>query len=113
MQASSQGAGQMRPVNSGSCWWCGGRARFLPAARENQIVPVRNLVHHRAACRAVAIGDAAIHAARRLLHQIAIVERQRELAKMADAITGELILLLLAVVFEKSRDLAHCPYSAA
>ena len=51
----------------------------------------------RAAGRAVAEGDAAIHAARRLLPQVAVVERQRELAEMPDAIAGELILLLLPV----------------
>jgi hypothetical protein len=55
----------------------------------------------------VAIGDAAIHAARRLIAQMRIVERQRELAEMTHAVGGELILLLLPVVLEKSRDLTH------
>jgi hypothetical protein len=66
----------------------------------------------------VAEGNAAIHAAPRLLLQVVVVQRQRELAEVAHALTGELILLLLPVVFEKACDLAHRlnslnPYSAA
>ena len=41
------------------------------------------------------------------LLQVVVVERQRELAEVADAFAGELILLLLPVVFEKACDLAH------
>ena len=107
VQASSHGAGQMRPVNSGNCWWNGDCAPPPPSRRIDEIVPVRDLVVHRAARRPVAEGNAAIHAARRLLLQVAVVERQGELAEMANAFAGELILLLLPVVFEKACDLAH------
>jgi hypothetical protein len=55
----------------------------------------------------VAERDAAIHAARRLVAQVALVHRQRELAEMAHAVAGELILLLLPVVFEEPCDLTH------
>ena len=108
VQASSQGAGQMRPVNSGKLLVeCRLRAASSQSSLEDEVVPVRDLVVHRAARRAVAERDAAIHAARRLLLQVAVVERQRELAEMAYAFAGELILLLLPVVFEKACDLAH------
>ena len=81
--------------------------RILPAAGIDQLVPVRNLVMDRATGRPVAERDAAIHAARRLLLDVALLKRKRELAEMPDAVAGELILLLLPVEFEKARDLAH------
>ena len=93
--------------------------RRLPTAGIDQLVPVRNLVVHRAAGRPVAERNAAIHAARRLLLDVALLQRERELAEMPDAVAGELILLLLPVVFEEARDLAHavslavCPGSPA
>src|SRR3954451_22538602 len=87
--------------------------RLEPVVLEHEVVPIRNLVVHRAAGRAVAERNAAIHAARRLLAQIAGVERQRELAKVADAFARELVLLLLTVVLQKSRDLAHYPDPAS
>ena len=84
--------------------------RLLPVARVDEVVPVRDLVVDRAAGARVAIGDAAVHAARRLPADILLVQRQRELAEMADPVAGELVLLLLAVELEETRDLAHlCP----
>ena len=80
---------------------------LLPVRLEDEVVPVRDLIVHRAAGWAVAERDAAIHAARRLVAQVALVDRQRELAEMAHAVAGELILLLLPVVFEKPCDLTH------
>ena len=66
VQDSSQGAGQTRPVNSGKLlveWRL--RERLLPVAVIDEVVPVGDLVVDRAA--GVTIGNAAIHAARRLL----------------------------------------------
>ena len=83
--------------------------RILPASGIDQIVPVRDLVHHRAAGRTMAVRNAAIHAARRLLLEVMLLQRQRELAEMPHAVASELILLLLPVEFEKTCDLAHCP----
>jgi hypothetical protein len=57
--------------------------------------------------------DAAIHAPRRLLLQVVLVERQRELAEVANAVARELIFRLDAVVFEETCNLAHHAYSAA
>src|SRR5215207_10108948 len=83
-------------------------ARSLePVVLEHEVVPIRNLVVDRAASWAVAERNAAVHAARRLLAQIVAVERQRELAEMADALARELILLLLTIVFQKARNLTH------
>jgi hypothetical protein len=61
----------------------------------------------RATGGAVAERNAAIHAAGRLLCEIMLVERQRELAEMPDSIGGELVLLLLPVELEEACDLAH------
>ena len=80
---------------------------LLPVGLEHEVVPVRDLVVHRASGRTVAERDAAIHAARRLLGQVVLVERQGELAEMPHAVGGELVLLLLPVELEKTRDLAH------
>ena len=66
MQEASHGAGQTRPVNSGKLLVRVQVARrLLPVAAIDQIVPVRDLVVHRAAV--VTEGDAAIHAARGLV----------------------------------------------
>src|SRR3954451_6017069 len=81
--------------------------RLEPVVLEHEVVPIRNLVVHRAAGRAVAERNAAIHAARRLLAQVAGVEGERELAEVANAFARELVLLLLTIVLQKSRNLAH------
>ncbi len=36
-----------------------------------------------------------------------LVQRERELAEMPNAVGGELVLLLLPIEFEEARDLAH------
>ena len=67
-QDASQGAGQMRPVNSGKLLVaCNCADGFFPAAVIHQIVPVRNDVVDRAS--GVAERHAAIHAARALWAQ--------------------------------------------
>ena len=82
---------------------------FLPVVLEHEVVPVRNLVVHGAACRTVTERNAAIHAPRGLLLQVAFIERKREFAEVANTFAGQLILLVLPIVFEKARDLAHAP----
>ena len=63
VQAASQGAGQMRPVNSGKLLVeCRSSSASLPLVAVDQVVPVRDQVVDRAAV--VAERDAAIHAAR-------------------------------------------------
>ncbi len=106
VQAASHGAGQMRPVTSGKllveCRFC---AATLPVGVVDEVVPVGDLVVHRAA--GVAIGDAAIHAARGLAADLRLARRDDELAVMANAIGGRLVGPVLAFDLEKARDLAH------
>ena len=91
VQDASHGAGQMRPVTSGKLLVeCRLRARLVPIAAIDQVVPVRDLVVDRAADRragqpagAVAIGHAAIHAARGLVAQLLLGQRQHEFAANA------------------------------
>src|SRR5262249_370474 len=87
---------------------------FLPVAAIDEIVPVGDLVVHGAAGRwggdqigAVAIGDAAVHAARRLLAVVLLRQRQHELAPMPDALLDRLVVAVGALVLEKTGDLAH------
>src|SRR5207302_1550964 len=61
---------------------------------------------------AVAIGDAAIHAACRLRAHFRLGQRQHEFAPMLDAFLDRLVMALIALVFEEAGDLAHS-YSAA
>src|SRR5690606_23596454 len=53
------------------------------------------------------IGNAAIHAARRLLDDFGIRHRNGEFAKMADTVGGRLILHHLPVDLQKTCYLAH------
>ena len=120
VQDASHGAGQTRPVNSGKLLVeCRLRARLVPVAAIDEVVPVRDLVVDRAAGRlpvmrlgAVAIRNAAIHAARRLLAQLVLRQRQDELAIVLDALRDRLVVAVLALDLEKAGDLAHA-YSAA
>src|SRR3546814_18313741 len=59
-------------------------AGFLPIVAIDQIVPVGDLVVHGAAI--VAIGNAAIHAASRLIAHGLFAERDHELLVVADAV---------------------------
>ena len=91
VQAASHGAGQMRPVTSGKLLVeCRLLRRLVPVGVVDEVVPVGDLVVHRAA--GVAIGNAAIHAARRLLPISASLGADDELAVMANAIGGRLVV---------------------
>ena len=79
--------------------------RLVPIVPVDEVVPVRDLVVHRAAV--VTIRDAAIHAARRLVARRLLAERDHELAVMPDAIGRRRILPVAPVDLEKARHLAH------
>jgi hypothetical protein len=81
--------------------------RLLPVVLVDEIVPVGDLIVDGAAGRAMAIGNAAIHAARGLARYVLLVERQRELPEMPDAIGRRQVLLVLPVDLEKPRRLTH------
>ena len=81
--------------------------RRIPVAPIDKIVPVRNLVVNGAARRPMAIGHAAVHAARRLFLHFLVRHRQRELVEMPDAVGSRLVLVYLPVDFEEARYLAH------
>jgi hypothetical protein len=79
--------------------------RLQPIALVDEIVPVGDLVVHRAAV--VAVGHAAIHAACRLLAGAGIAERNDELVVVLQPLRDGTILAILAVDFEEACDLAH------
>src|SRR5262249_38089997 len=79
--------------------------RVLPVAAVDEVVPVGDLVVHRAA--GVTVRDAAVHAARRLVARRLLRQRLVEFAPMTDAIAGRLIAPVLPIDFEKTRDLTH------
>ena len=117
VQDASHGAGQTRPVTSGKVVGRVQVARGLfPVAGVDEVVPVRDLVVDRAAGRragdgvgAVAIGHAAIHAARGLLAQFLLRQRQHELVPMPDALLDRLVVPVVPLELEEARDLAHPP----
>ena len=80
---------------------------LLPVAIVDEVVPVRDLVVDRAARIAMAERDAAIHAARGLVHHPALGKGDGELAEMADAIGGRLVAGLFALDLEKACYLTH------
>ena len=87
---------------------------LVPVAGVDEVVPVRDLVVDRAARRAgreragaLAIGHAAIHAARRLDAVFVVLERQYEFAPVAHALLDRLVVTVVAFVFEEPGDLAH------
>src|SRR5690554_4744257 len=92
-----------------------GRMQILqclqPLTAIDEVVPVGNLVVDRAAI--VAIGDAAIHAAGRLVAGRLVAQRDDEFAAVPDAVGGRLVAAVAALDFEKTCDLAHGYYSAA
>ena len=81
--------------------------RAFPVAAVDEVVPVGNLVVHRAAVRPVTERHAAIHAARGLFLDFLVRHRERELPEMTDAIRGRLILVHLPVDLEETCHLAH------
>src|SRR3981081_3189903 len=85
-------------------------SRFLPVPAIDEIVPVGDLVVHRAA--GMTIGHAAIHAARGLRAVLLLGQRQDELAPVLDALLDRLVVTVVALELEETRDLAHS-YSAA
>ena len=84
--------------------------RRAPLVAIDQIVPVGNLVIDRAAL--VTKGNAAIHAARRLLADIGIGQRVDEFAVILKPLLGLVIAPVLPLDFQKACDLTH-DYSAA
>jgi hypothetical protein len=81
--------------------------RLFPIAVVDQIVPVRDLVVDRTPRRPMAIGNAAIHAARRLLGDFLVAHPDGELAEVANPVRRRLILRRLPIDFEKTGYLAH------
>src|ERR1035437_8128174 len=79
--------------------------RLLPAPLVDQIVPIGNDVGERAA--GVAEGDAAIHAARGLVAQVVLGERQVDFEPVLDAHGGVAALGQLPRVFHEAGDFSH------
>src|SRR5262249_26241046 len=69
--------------------------RGLPVARVDEVVPIRDLVVDRAA--GVAIRDAAIHAARRLVARLFLRQRNDEFAPMAHALLDRRVVAVVAL----------------
>ena len=69
--------------------------RLLPIAAICEVIPVRDLVVDRTAD--VTIGDAAIHAARRLIARRLLAQRQHKLAIVADSVGGRRITPVRAI----------------
>ena len=78
---------------------------FFPRVIVDQIIPVGDLVINRAA--RVAIGNAAIHAARRLAFRGAVTQRDHKFIIVANTISRWRIFAILAVDFEKACDFTH------
>src|SRR5262249_20920501 len=76
---------------------------LLPVAAIDEVVPIRDLIVDRTA--GVAIGNAAIHAARRLLPRLRLRQRAYELAPMLDALFDRLVVAGLPPVFPGARGL--------
>src|SRR5690606_29831350 len=87
--------------------------RVAPVALVDEVVPVRDLVVHRAAV--VTVGNAAVHAARGLVPEAVLAVRDHELAIVADALLRIRVSAILALDLEEAGFLAHLcnPYSAA
>ena len=87
---------------------------LFPIALVDQIVEVRNLVVDRATRRArrdragaVAIGNAAIHAARGLVARFLLAQGNDEFAIVFDALGHRRVLAIVTLDLEKTCDLAH------
>src|SRR4029077_13121236 len=83
----------------GDFWEVVGREQiargFGPVAAVGEVVPVGDLVVDRTAD--VTIGDAAIHAARRLVARRLLAQRQHKLAIVADSVGGRRITPVRAI----------------
>jgi hypothetical protein len=79
--------------------------RRLPLAAIDEVVPVGDLVVDRAA--GVTVGDAAIHAARRLRLDLALGQRKDELLPMPDALGDRPVGTVFALEFQKAGRFSH------
>src|SRR5690606_23615190 len=75
--------------------------RLFPIAVIDKVVPVRDLVVDRTAGIAMAEGNAAIHAARRLVGDASFGQRNGEFAEVTDAVGRRLVARFFAFDFEK------------
>src|SRR6185437_4669993 len=91
------------------------RARGLfPVAVIDEVVPVGDLVVDRAAGRAglnragaVAVGNAAVHAARGLIARFLFAQRNHELVEVLQALGDRLVLAVVPFDLKKTRNLSH------
>ena len=106
VHASSHGAGQMRPVNSGKLLVeCSVSIALLPVLLVDEVVPVRNDVVDRAAAHAER--RAAVHAARALDPGLLVGQARDELAPVLHALLRRLVRLRRAARTPETGDLAH------
>ena len=106
VQDASHGAGHTRPVTSGKLLVeCRLSAAVFQWSLVDEIVPVGDLVVHRAAV--VAIGDAAIHAARRLALHLGLGQRLDELLPMLQPLLDRAVAAVVTLEFHEAGDLAH------
>src|SRR3984957_9983323 len=93
----------------GDFWEVVGREQiargFGPVAAVCEVIPVGDLVVDRAAD--VTIGDAAIHAARRLIARRLLAQRQHKLAIVPGSFGGRRLTPVRAIDLQEPRDLAH------
>src|SRR5690606_23570639 len=80
--------------------------RGFPVSPINEVVPIGDLIIHRTAV--VAVGDAAIHAPRRLSAHLVLWQRHYELAPVLHARLDGFIAAVDAFEFHEASDLAHC-----
>ncbi|MEY9677574.1 hypothetical protein ABIE93_007508 [Bradyrhizobium elkanii] len=87
---------------------------FFPVALIDEVVEIGDLVVDRAARRArrgragaVAIGDAAVHAARSLVARVLLAQRNDEFLEVLESIGDRLVLAVMPLDLEKTCDLAH------
>ncbi len=78
---------------------------LLPVGMIDEVVPVGDLVVHRATD--MAVGDAAVHAARGLIPGRLLRQRDDEFAVMANAVGGRRVAPVAPVDLQESSHLAH------
>src|SRR5437868_6482362 len=78
---------------------------FLPFAAVDKVIPVGDLIVDRAAV--VAIGNAAVHAARRLLPDLRLGKRDDKFFPVPQALFDRPILPIGAIDFQKPGRLSH------
>src|ERR1700692_2079533 len=87
---------------------------LVPVAHIDEVVPIGDLIVDRTSrgaggdrTGALAIGHAAIHAARGLVDIILVRQRQNEFAPVVNTFRDRLVVTVLTLVFEKAGDLAQ------